>query len=63
MKRNCAGRGAGYLWVPVLLTVSWSDPTDDHLHSLAGHRVVPLRELQDLVGLDFLRFSYINKPN
>lgn len=62
-KRECVGRGAGDLWVPLLLTVSWSDPTDDHFHSLAGHRVVPLRELQELVGLDFLRFPDINKPN
>lgn len=49
--------------MPVLLTVGWSDPTDDHFHSLTGHRVVLLRELQELVGLDFLHFPDINKPN
>lgn len=63
MKREGVWTGAEDLWVPVLLTVSRSDPADDHLHSLAGHRVVLPREIQDLVGLDFLRLSYINKPN
>lgn len=51
------------LGVPVLLTVSRSDPAHDHLHRLARQPLVLLRELQDLVGLHLLRLPHINVEN
>lgn len=54
---------AADLGVPVLLAVGWSDPADHHLHSLARHSVELLRELQDLVGLHFLRFAHVHVQN
>lgn len=49
------------LWVPVHLVVNGPDSTQDDLHGLGGQAVVLWGQLQQLMGLHFLRAPLVQE--